>query len=189
MIWRGTAREVAEAAEVVFSMVTDDAALNAVTCGPDGVLAGLASGKVYVDMSTVSPQASRRLAEHVSERGAKMLDAPVSGSIPQAETGALAIMVGGERQAFAAAEPLLRELGQTVTHIGPNGQGLLLKLRQHRGEHRRVPRSPARTDVLRRLRREGVVGREIIVGGQTELLQVVDALSPTRGFACGLNRG
>jgi 3-hydroxyisobutyrate dehydrogenase-like beta-hydroxyacid dehydrogenase len=79
-------------------------------------------------MSTVSPQASRRVAERVGTRAGHMLDAPVSGSIPQAESGALAIMVGGEPQAFAAVEPLLRELGQTVTHIGPNGQGLVLKL-------------------------------------------------------------
>jgi 3-hydroxyisobutyrate dehydrogenase-like beta-hydroxyacid dehydrogenase len=128
LIWLDTPREVAAAAGIVFSMVTDDAALEAITAGPDGLLAGLEPRQVYVDMSTVSPRASRRLAEHVGERGALMLDAPVSGSIPQAEAGALAIMVGGERQAFAAAEPLLRELGQTVTHIGPNGQGLLLKL-------------------------------------------------------------
>jgi 3-hydroxyisobutyrate dehydrogenase-like beta-hydroxyacid dehydrogenase len=126
--WRESPREVAAAAEVVFSMVTDDAALGAITSGPDGILAGLEDGKVYVDMSTVSPRASRQLAERVDWRGAQMLDAPVSGSIPQAESGTLAIMVGGERQAFASVEPLLRELGQTVTHIGTNGQGLLLKL-------------------------------------------------------------
>ena len=83
---------------------------------------------VYVDMSTVSPHASRELAARVDSRGAQMLDAPVSGSIPQAETGTLAIMVGGDEHAFAAVEPLLRELGQTVTHIGANGQGLVLKL-------------------------------------------------------------
>ena len=109
-------------------MVTDDEALEAITAGPHGLLAGLQPGQVYVDMSTVSPQASRRVAERVRRRGAHMLDAPVSGSIPQAESGTLAIMVGGDRQAFAAVQPLLRELGQTVTHIGPNGQGLLLKL-------------------------------------------------------------
>ena len=79
-------------------------------------------------MSTVSPQASRRLAARVTALGAHMLDAPVSGSIPQAESGTLAIMVGGDQQAFAAVQPLLGELGQTVTHIGPSGQGLLLKL-------------------------------------------------------------
>jgi 3-hydroxyisobutyrate dehydrogenase-like beta-hydroxyacid dehydrogenase len=126
--WRDTPREVVDATEVVFSMVTDDAALDAVTSGPDGILAGLQDGKVYVDMSTVSPRTSRQLAEQVHALGAQMLDAPVSGSIPQAESGTLAIMVGGDGQVFAAVEPLLRELGQTVTHIGPNGQGLLLKL-------------------------------------------------------------
>src|SRR6476469_4364615 len=79
-------------------------------------------------MSTVSPQASRRVAERVGALGAHMLDAPVSGSIPQAESGTLAIMVGGSRETFAAVEPLLRELGQAVTHVGENGQGLVLKL-------------------------------------------------------------
>jgi 3-hydroxyisobutyrate dehydrogenase-like beta-hydroxyacid dehydrogenase len=128
LIWRGTPREVAASGDLVLSMVTDDAALEAIAGGPDGFLAGLEPGQIYVDMSTVSPQASRRLAERVGARGASMLDAPVSGSIPQVESGTLAIMVGGERDTFAAVEPLLRELGQTVTHIGPNGQGLVLKL-------------------------------------------------------------
>jgi 3-hydroxyisobutyrate dehydrogenase-like beta-hydroxyacid dehydrogenase len=126
--WRATPRDVAAAADVVFSMVTDDRALDAITSGPDGILAGLEDGKLYVDMSTVSPRASRQLAERVRRRGARMLDAPVSGSIPQAETGTLAIMVGGDDDAFATVKPLLRELGQTVTRIGPNGDGLLLKL-------------------------------------------------------------
>jgi 3-hydroxyisobutyrate dehydrogenase-like beta-hydroxyacid dehydrogenase len=126
--WRDTPREVAAEADVVLSMVTDDAALDAITEGPDGILAGLAQRKVYIDMSTVSPRASRELAERVRELGAEMLDAPVSGSIPQAETGTLAIMVGGDEQVFRGAEPLLRELGETVTRVGGNGQGLVLKL-------------------------------------------------------------
>jgi 3-hydroxyisobutyrate dehydrogenase-like beta-hydroxyacid dehydrogenase len=126
--WRDTPREVAAAADVTFSMVTDDAALHAITSGPDGILAGLAPHAVYVDMSTVSPRASRELAEQVRALGAEMLDAPVSGSIPQAESGTLAIMVGGSKAALATVEPLLRELGQNVTHVGTNGQGLLLKL-------------------------------------------------------------
>jgi 3-hydroxyisobutyrate dehydrogenase-like beta-hydroxyacid dehydrogenase len=126
--WLDTPREVAAAVDVVFTMVTDDDALHAITSAPDGILAGLEAGKVYVDMSTVSPQASRQIAERVRARGAKMLDAPVSGSIPQAESGTLAIMVGGDEETFAAVAPLLRELGQEVTHIGPNGQGLVLKL-------------------------------------------------------------
>ncbi|HEY1591202.1 MAG TPA: NAD(P)-dependent oxidoreductase [Solirubrobacteraceae bacterium] len=126
--WRESPCEVAAAADVVFSMVTDDAALDAITSGPDGILAGLERGKVYVDMSTVSPRASREVADRVRSLGAEMLDAPVSGSIPQAESGTLAIMVGGSHDAFATVEPLLRELGQIVTHIGENGQGLVLKL-------------------------------------------------------------
>jgi 3-hydroxyisobutyrate dehydrogenase len=128
LIWRHTPREVAAGAQVVFSMVTDDAALAAITSGPDGILAGLWPGSVYVDMSTVSPQASRELARQVHYVGATMLDAPVSGSVPAAETGTLAIMVGGPEEAFLAVAPLLRRLGSSVTHVGGNGQGLLLKL-------------------------------------------------------------
>lgn len=128
MIWRDTPREVAAAADVVFSMVTDDEALAAITEGPDGILAGLRPGTLYVDMSTVSPEASRQLAAQVGKLGAAMLDAPVSGSVPAAEAGKLAIMVGGPQEAYLAASPLLQRLGSSVTHVGGNGQGLLLKL-------------------------------------------------------------
>jgi 3-hydroxyisobutyrate dehydrogenase-like beta-hydroxyacid dehydrogenase len=128
LIWRDSPREVAEQAEVVFSMVTDTAALEAITRGPHGILAGLRPGSVYVDMSTVSPAASGEIADRVREVDAAMLDAPVSGSVPAAETGSLAIMVGGDPAAFARVEPLLRELGQTITHVGANGQALIMKL-------------------------------------------------------------
>jgi len=126
--WHATPGQVAAAADVVLSMVSDDAALEAITAGADGILAGLAPGKVYIDMSTVSPQASVTIADRVRSIGARMLDAPVSGSVPQAETGTLTIMVGGEEAAFRRVESLLRELGQAVTRVGENGQGLLLKL-------------------------------------------------------------
>jgi 3-hydroxyisobutyrate dehydrogenase-like beta-hydroxyacid dehydrogenase len=128
LIWRDTPREVAAAADVVFSMVTDDAALAAVASGPDGILAGLQPGALYIDMSTVSPSASRRLARRVCSAGATMVDAPVSGGVPAAETGTLAIMVGGTEAGYRAAEALLLRLGRTVTHVGGNGQGLLLDL-------------------------------------------------------------
>jgi 3-hydroxyisobutyrate dehydrogenase-like beta-hydroxyacid dehydrogenase len=128
LVWRDTPREVAAAADVVISMVTDDNALAAITSGPDGILAGLRPGSVYVDMSTVSPQASRELAERVRAAGATLLDAPVSGSVPAATDGTLTIMVGGPETAFRTVEPLLRQLGRTVTHVGDNGQGLTLKL-------------------------------------------------------------
>jgi 3-hydroxyisobutyrate dehydrogenase-like beta-hydroxyacid dehydrogenase len=109
-------------------MVTDSDALEAVAAGPDGILAGLAASKVYVDMSTVTPQASRELAERVAARGASMLAAPVYGSVPPPEEGSPPIIVGGDDDAFARVEPILRQLGGTVTFVGDNGQALLLKL-------------------------------------------------------------
>jgi 3-hydroxyisobutyrate dehydrogenase-like beta-hydroxyacid dehydrogenase len=127
LLWRDTPREIAEAADVVFTSVPNDTVLGDVASGPDGILAGLAKGKVWVDMSTVSPQVSRDLAERVRELGAAMLDSPVSGSVPQVQTGTLTIMVGGDEQAYARVEPILRELG-TPHYIGQNGQGLALKL-------------------------------------------------------------
>jgi 3-hydroxyisobutyrate dehydrogenase-like beta-hydroxyacid dehydrogenase len=128
LIWHATPREVAAASDVVFSMVIDNAALEAIAAGPDGILAGLSPGKVYVDMSTVSPEASVDLAARVRSVGARMLDAPVSGSVPQAEAGTLTIMVGGDEAPFRLVAPLLRDVGQTVERMGENGHGLLLKL-------------------------------------------------------------
>jgi 3-hydroxyisobutyrate dehydrogenase-like beta-hydroxyacid dehydrogenase len=125
--WRDTPREIAEAADVVFTSVPDDSVLESVAAGPDGILEGLTESKVWVDMSTVSPRASRAVAKRVQARGAALLDAPVSGSVPQVQSGTLTIMVGGDEQVYARVEPILRELG-TPTHIGENGQGLILKL-------------------------------------------------------------
>ena len=125
--WCDTPRGVAEASDILFTSVPDDGALEAVASGPDGVLAGLTAEKIWVDVSTVSPRASRAVAERVRARGATMLDAPVSGSVPQVEAGTLTIMVGGDEEAYARVEPILRELG-TPTRIGENGQGLVLKL-------------------------------------------------------------
>jgi 3-hydroxyisobutyrate dehydrogenase-like beta-hydroxyacid dehydrogenase len=124
----GSPRAAAAAAEVTFSMVTGTAALQAVTEGPDGVLAGLGPGKVYVDMSTVSPSASRELAGRVAERGAAMLDAPVSGSVVTLEEGRLSIMVGGDREVVDRVRPLLQDIGPTVTHVGSAGQAVLMKI-------------------------------------------------------------
>jgi 3-hydroxyisobutyrate dehydrogenase-like beta-hydroxyacid dehydrogenase len=125
--WCDTPREVAESVDVIFTSLPDDEALELVESGPDGIVAGITAGKIWVDTSTVSPRASREVAERVRARGATMLDAPVSGSVPQVQAGTLTIMVGGDEQAYARVEPLLRELG-SPTHIGENGQGLVLKL-------------------------------------------------------------
>jgi 3-hydroxyisobutyrate dehydrogenase-like beta-hydroxyacid dehydrogenase len=128
LVWCDTPRATAERSDVVISMVANDAALEAVTGAEDGILAGLAPGSVYIDMSTVSPRASRTLAARVASTGAAMLAAPVSGSVPAVETGTLAIMVGGSAEAFERVEPILRELGSTVTFVGDVGHALLLKL-------------------------------------------------------------
>ena len=128
LVWCENPRTTAQDSDVVLSMVTNDAALEAVTQGPDGIVAGLAPGTVYVDMSTVSPTASRTLAERVATRRASMLSAPVSGSVPAAEEGNLAIIVGGQVDTFERVEPILRQLGSTVTFVGDVGHALLLKL-------------------------------------------------------------
>jgi 3-hydroxyisobutyrate dehydrogenase-like beta-hydroxyacid dehydrogenase len=128
MAWADSPRQAAEVSEVIFTMVTDTDALRAVAEGPRGLLAGLGPGKVYVDMSTVSPAASRDLAARVRERGARMLDAPVSGSVATLEAGQLSIMVGGDRETFERVRPLLLDIGPTVTYVGPNGQAVLMKI-------------------------------------------------------------
>lgn len=122
--WRDTPREVAESSDVVFTSLPDDEALRDAS---ESLLAGLSAGKVWVDVSTVSPGVSRTVAAKVRERGAAMLDAPVSGSVPQVQAGTLTIMVGGDENAYREVEPILRELG-TPTRVGDNGHGLALKL-------------------------------------------------------------
>ncbi|HYS07890.1 MAG TPA: NAD(P)-dependent oxidoreductase [Myxococcales bacterium] len=126
--WCESPVDVARSAEVIFTMVTDDTALAAIASGQQGILAGLSPGKIWVDMSTVSPEAASKLAGRVERLGAALLNAPVSGSVPSAEQGTLEIMVGGDPRAFERAEPLLRELGQRVIFVGRNDQALILKL-------------------------------------------------------------
>lgn len=128
MRWADTPRAVAEEAEFTFTMLTDTKALRAVTGGDDGILAGLRSGKVYIDMSTVSPAASREIAAEVAARGASMLDAPVSGSVITLEEGKLSIMVGGDPETVTRAEPVLLDIGRKVTRVGGNGQAALMKI-------------------------------------------------------------
>jgi 3-hydroxyisobutyrate dehydrogenase-like beta-hydroxyacid dehydrogenase len=127
--WLDTPRELAEAADVIFTSLPNDDVVESVASGPDGILAGLGPGKVWADLSTISPRASRDLAARVRDEGhgARMLDTPVSGSVPQVNAGTLTIMVGGDEDAYTRIEPVLRVLG-TPTRVGDNGQGLVLKL-------------------------------------------------------------
>ncbi len=128
MKWGDSPRAVAQAAEVTITMVTNTEALQAVTSGADGILAGLTAGKIYIDMSTVSPAASRELAKQVQAKGAQMLDAPVSGSVSTLEEGKLSIMVGGPRETFERSKPILEAIGPKVTHVGGNGLAVSMKI-------------------------------------------------------------
>jgi 3-hydroxyisobutyrate dehydrogenase-like beta-hydroxyacid dehydrogenase len=126
--WADSPRDAAERSEIVFTMVTNTAAVRAVTEGPDGILAGLERDKVYIDMSTASPANTRDLAERVAAVGAQMLDAPVSGSVITLEEGKLSIMVGGDADAFQRVEPVLEAIGPRVFHLGPNGAAVTMKI-------------------------------------------------------------
>jgi 3-hydroxyisobutyrate dehydrogenase-like beta-hydroxyacid dehydrogenase len=128
MTWGESPRAAAESSEITFSMVSDTQALHAVTGGQGGILAGLSSGKIYIDMSTVSPAASRDIAEKVAARGARMLDAPVSGSVITLEEGKLSFMVGGDRAAFEQARSILEAIGPKVTYVGGNGLAVSMKI-------------------------------------------------------------
>jgi 3-hydroxyisobutyrate dehydrogenase-like beta-hydroxyacid dehydrogenase len=133
MRWAETPRAVAEASDIVFTMITDNRALEAVTEGERGILAGLGPGKVYIDMSTVSPAVSRELAARVERTGARMLDAPVSGSVVSLVEGTLSIMVGGDAKVLESVLPILRDIGPRVTHVGGNGQAALMKIATNLG--------------------------------------------------------
>ena len=128
MLLAGSPREAAERAEVVFAMVTDTKALDAITRGADGILAGLAPGKFFVDMTTGSPANSRALAADIEALGARMLDAPISGAPTTVEQGKASIMVGGDPEAFERVKPVLEDVGPIVRRIGDNGQALLMKI-------------------------------------------------------------
>ena len=128
MQWGDSPRAVAQAADVTFTMVTNTRALHDVTLGDDGILAALSPGKIYVDMSTVSPAAERELAAQVAAKGAVMMDAPVSGSVITLEQGNLSIMVGGDEMVFEKIKPILLAIGPKVTRVGGNGNGTLMKV-------------------------------------------------------------
>jgi 3-hydroxyisobutyrate dehydrogenase-like beta-hydroxyacid dehydrogenase len=129
-----TPRAAAEGAAVVFSMVTDDAALRAVALGPDGIVAGLGRAAVWAEMSTVSPAVTRELGAEAAARGAAMLDTPISGSTITVEQGAASIAVGGEREALERARPYLAVMAPGgITHVGPLGLAKTMKIATNLG--------------------------------------------------------
>jgi 3-hydroxyisobutyrate dehydrogenase-like beta-hydroxyacid dehydrogenase len=128
MKWSGSPREVAAASDFTFSMVTNSPALEMIVEGPDGLLAGLAPGKVLIDMSTVSPEFSRSVAAKIRAKGADMVDAPVSGSVITLQEGKLSVMVGGHKDTFDRIAPLLLDIGPKVTYVGNSGLALVMKI-------------------------------------------------------------
>ena len=128
MKWADTPRAAAESSDVVFSMIANNSALRAVTEGNDGIVAGLSAGKIYVEMSTVSPAAIRDLATRVATQGAEMLDAPVSGSSITLEEGKLSFMVGGKREIFEKVLPYLQAIGPKATYVGGHGLAASMKI-------------------------------------------------------------
>jgi 3-hydroxyisobutyrate dehydrogenase-like beta-hydroxyacid dehydrogenase len=128
MTWADSPRAVAQASDFTFAMVTNAAAILAVTEGPDGLLAGFSAGKTFIDMSTISPAASRALAAKVRALGADMVDSPVSGSVITLQQGKLSVMVGGKKETFDKIQPLLLDIGPKVTYVGDNGLALSMKI-------------------------------------------------------------
>jgi len=126
--WADSPRAVADSVDITLSMVTNSEALSQISDGPNGIVAGLGPGKIWIDMSTASPAMSRALAAQVREKGADMVDAPVSGSVITVQQGKLSVMVGGRAETFERIKPLLLDLGPKVTHVGENGLALVMKI-------------------------------------------------------------
>jgi 3-hydroxyisobutyrate dehydrogenase len=127
-VWADTARTLTEQSDVVFTCLPSLPVIEAVGLGPDGILAGVRPGQAWFEMSTNSPELVKRLHAAFAERGAHMLDAPISGGARGAERGRLAIWVGGERSAYDRFEPVLRAMGDHPVHVGEIGAGLVTKL-------------------------------------------------------------
>ncbi len=123
----GSPKEVAEQSGIVITMLPDSPQVEEVLAGEDGVFEGVKEGALIVDMSTISPVVTRELAEQAGERGASMLDAPVSGGDLGARQGTLSIMAGGSEEDFSRAKPLFEVMGKTMTHVGPIGAGQTAK--------------------------------------------------------------
>lgn len=128
MRWADSPRAAAGQSEIVFSIVTDAAAVRAIALGDEGIISGLRPGGIYLDMSTIAPQASRALAAEFAKAGLAMLDAPISGSPVTLAAGNASIMVGGDKAAFERVQPVLLAIGPKVTYIGASGLAVQMKI-------------------------------------------------------------
>ncbi len=128
MLWADTPREVARQSEIVFSIVTDTAAVRSLALGENGIIAGLCKDAVYLDMSTIDPDGSRTIAAEFAKAGLTMLDAPISGTTLTIGKGKASLMVGGNKAAFERVRPVLLAIGPQVTYIGAQGLAVQLKV-------------------------------------------------------------
>ncbi|MFZ0424913.1 MAG: NAD(P)-dependent oxidoreductase [Xanthobacteraceae bacterium] len=122
------ARDVAAQSEIVISIITEDHGVRHVFNGPDGFLSGDVNGKLFVDMSTLQPMTGRELAPLVEAKGARLIESPVLGTIPQVRDGKLFALVGGKSEDLERARPLLEKMTRRIAHMGPNGSGYAMKL-------------------------------------------------------------
>jgi 3-hydroxyisobutyrate dehydrogenase-like beta-hydroxyacid dehydrogenase len=128
MLWADTPREVARDSEIVFSIVTDTAAVRSLALGEIGIIAGLRKDGVYLDMSTIDPDGSRAVAAEFAKAGLTMMDAPISGTTLTLGQGKASLMVGGDKAAFERVQPVLLAIGPKVTYIGAQGLAVQLKV-------------------------------------------------------------
>ena len=123
----GSPKEASQEADIIITCVSDTPDVEGVVLGENGVIHGAQPGAIVVDMSTISPSATRRMAAQLARKGIRMLDAPVSGGSEGAQKGTLTIMVGGEAEDVAQAMPVLSAMGKSITHVGPSGAGQFTK--------------------------------------------------------------
>src|SRR6266849_912049 len=127
MLWANSPREVADESEIVFSIVTDSAAVRSLALGENGIIAGLRKDAVYLDMSTIDPDGSRAVAAEFAQASLIMLDAPLSGTTLTLGQGKGSLMVGGDKATFERVQPVLLAIGPKVTYIGKQGLAVQLK--------------------------------------------------------------
>jgi 3-hydroxyisobutyrate dehydrogenase-like beta-hydroxyacid dehydrogenase len=128
MLWADSPRQLAASSEMVFSIVTDSDAVKALALGENGIISGLRKDSIYLDMSTIDPEASREVGAAFADAGLTMMDAPISGTTLTLGQGKASLMVGGDRAAFERVEPVLQAIGPRVTYIGKQGLAVQLKV-------------------------------------------------------------
>jgi len=185
---RTSPAEVAQASEVVFTMVTAGSDVESIALGPEGLVHGASPGLIHVDMSTISPAIARDVARRLGERGVAMLDAPVSGGVAAAKTASLTIFVGGDPAVFERTRPLLACLGKSIFHMGPSGTGQVTKLANQIAQ---LACLQGAAEALLFAREQGAnparVREAIMTGyGASRMLDVLGKKMVERDFAAGI---